>query len=901
MNLKELHSFQISDAVAFHDELNPKLWNNNNLRPEVKKQLEIVAQDFLSELGVDDLDVQDITVSGSNAAYSYTPHSDLDLHILVDMSKLDNNEIYKELFHAKKNIYNDTHNILIHGVPVELYVQDARKPVTSLGEYSIKDNKWLRLPTKRRANFDQNATKAKYEKLQDLIEFALNTRRLGKVEKTIKKIKQYRQAGLDKGGEFGPENLAYKMLRNQGYITKLYDLRDKLHSEVLTIETMYQDPVKIQEENLATLFRNEFANQLDEARVNPEQNYKFGSGKYELIAATEGISDKSNWGVSMTLLPKLGINPKPGVSEDTPKGIYFYPLDYFISMVKNKKRLPWGDDLPYMQLFQYDNSHMMTPDTKVPFEDMKRALSEYGVTDRDIQDTIDEPSMSARKGINDPLWFIYDALGKQFTNDERRIIVWNKILRNLGFTVLFDNGKSWIAFGEPYQGCVLDIRAIKQHKTFTNYVQGDKLSMKQLSDAVYWNTTHLKAATNIRQQLSSQVAKEMLSQYLGMSPQEAKQNGYDEAIKKAVARVGELASSNITESQEEIHNYPKLDHTLAKLCKLVIEGQKSDKDYGMVAACVIDPDNNFVTGLNTPGIDGKRIHAERVAIEKYENEYGPVPEGSIIVTTLSPCNEQHDETAAEREGESCTDYINSKGIEKVYCGYNDPTQDNNNREFNMMETSNKELRAICKKFADTFLSEDDTMQFAAEKTADISPYAGVEDNQFRGGIYEATEPKFVYHVTPTKNLKSIAKQGLTPTVGDRTSQIAGEKSGIYVFPDQVSAEDAVMNWLGDEFDDEPLTMLKIDISGLENNISKGADYELIVDTIIEPKRIKKLNVQLEEASGYIPSEKEKNDPRFKTALTVDVHPDSIKKNAKAFYWKTSRAGIPPTANANGKI
>jgi hypothetical protein len=58
---------------------------------------------------------------------------------------------------------------------------------------------------------------------------------------------------------------------------------------------------------------------------------------------------------------------------------------------------------------------------------------------------------------------------------------------------------------------------------------------------------------------------------------------------------------------------------------------------------------------------------------------------------------------------------------------------------------------------------------------------------------------------------------------------------------------------------------------------------------------------ISEASGYIPSEKEKNDPRFKTALTVDVHPDSIKKNAKAFGWLTSRAGIPPTAKANGKF
>ncbi len=59
--------------------------------------------------------------------------------------------------------------------------------------------------------------------------------------------------------------------------------------------------------------------------------------------------------------------------------------------------------------------------------------------------------------------------------------------------------------------------------------------------------------------------------------------------------------------------------------------------------------------------------------------------------------------------------------------------------------------------------------------------------------------------------------------------------------------------------------------------------------------------EINEASGYIPSEKEKNDPRFKTALTVDVKPDSIKKNAKAFNWKTSRAGIPPQARADGKL
>jgi hypothetical protein len=239
MNLKELDSFKISDAVTFHDRLNPALWAGTKLRPEVKNQLEEIAKDFLEEMGIHDLDVRDITISGSNAAFSYTPNSDLDLHILVNIADLPNNEIYKELFHAKKSLYNDNHDITIHGVPVELYVQDAAQPSASLGEYSLQNDKWTRVPTKRRANFDESATKAKYEKLANIIELALQSEDVHKVDKVLKKLKQYRQAGLDKGGEFGPENLSFKAVRSQGLITQLYALRDKLHSQRLSIEGMY--------------------------------------------------------------------------------------------------------------------------------------------------------------------------------------------------------------------------------------------------------------------------------------------------------------------------------------------------------------------------------------------------------------------------------------------------------------------------------------------------------------------------------------------------------------------------------------------------------------------------------------------------------------------------------------
>ena len=241
MDIKELDSFRLSDAVKFHNELNPKLFRGNRLDPAIRKQLLVIADDFLSELGVNDLKVKDITVSGSNAAYSYTPHSDLDLHILIDYNQFPNDSIYRELFKAKKDLYNDSHNITVKGIPVELYAQDSSEPFVSLGQYSVKDDKWLKIPTKRRANFDQSATVAKYRKLHEFVLQALQEKNLNKVKKSIDKLKQYRKAGLSSGGEFSPENLAYKALRKQGAIQKLFDLRDNLHSKSLSIENMYQN------------------------------------------------------------------------------------------------------------------------------------------------------------------------------------------------------------------------------------------------------------------------------------------------------------------------------------------------------------------------------------------------------------------------------------------------------------------------------------------------------------------------------------------------------------------------------------------------------------------------------------------------------------------------------------
>lgn len=226
MNINELDSYNLADAVKFNSELNPAIWTGQEMKPEVREKLLAIADDFREFLGLSNLEVKDITVSGSNAAYTYTPHSDIDLHLVVDIPQADSDEVYRELFDAKKYQYNDLHDYKIHGYDVELYVENANKPPVSAGIYSIKNNDWIKIPRQVRATVDDEAVKSKFEDVGHRIESAVKSQDYEKIDQLAKKIKNFRQAGLDKSGEFGPENLAYKMLRKQGLIKQLYDARN---------------------------------------------------------------------------------------------------------------------------------------------------------------------------------------------------------------------------------------------------------------------------------------------------------------------------------------------------------------------------------------------------------------------------------------------------------------------------------------------------------------------------------------------------------------------------------------------------------------------------------------------------------------------------------------------------
>ena len=236
MNILELDSYNLADAVKFNTQLNPRLWDKNEqLRPEVHDHLLKIADDFREFLGVSGYDLKDITISGSNAAYTYTPNSDIDLHLVVDLPEADASEVYRELFDAKKFQYNQQHNITIGNYPVELYVQDANKTHVSQGIYSVLNNQWIDVPKRRDAGVDDISTRSKYEDLAARIDAAVASGNPDDMAKLMSKIKAMRQAGLDQHGEFGADNLAFKMLRNQGAIKRLIDARNAARDHELSL------------------------------------------------------------------------------------------------------------------------------------------------------------------------------------------------------------------------------------------------------------------------------------------------------------------------------------------------------------------------------------------------------------------------------------------------------------------------------------------------------------------------------------------------------------------------------------------------------------------------------------------------------------------------------------------
>ena len=233
MLLKELYDLhEKHDGVTVNRDLNPKLWQGDRLNSEVRSKLVKIADSFEKFIGID-LDIVDLTLTGSNANYTWTPYSDLDLHLMV---KGEVTDTMRELFNAKKALWNDQHNIKIKGIPVEVYVQGTEEEHHSTGVYSMDRDKWLEKPVKQKPEVDDSAIQAKQSSMIHDIQIALANSDLDNLRTVKDRLTNMRKAGLARTGEWSVENQVFKNLRNLGVIEEIVEKIRELEDQELSLE-----------------------------------------------------------------------------------------------------------------------------------------------------------------------------------------------------------------------------------------------------------------------------------------------------------------------------------------------------------------------------------------------------------------------------------------------------------------------------------------------------------------------------------------------------------------------------------------------------------------------------------------------------------------------------------------
>ena len=234
-------------GFTMNDELNPKIWDENQkMKPEVKKNLLKIADDYFESLKIPGVDIEDVCITGSLANYNWSKYSDVDLHIIIDYKDVPVDEaLVQDFFKSKSSNWNKEHDVKIYDYDVELYVQDINESHHSTGVYSILNNEWVTKPQNKKINFNDKSVKDKSIRIMDRIEDLYDELNDGDydvavkgVEKLTEKIKKMRQSGLESGGEFSVENIVFKVLRRNGMLDRLYDIKTVAYDKSVTLESM---------------------------------------------------------------------------------------------------------------------------------------------------------------------------------------------------------------------------------------------------------------------------------------------------------------------------------------------------------------------------------------------------------------------------------------------------------------------------------------------------------------------------------------------------------------------------------------------------------------------------------------------------------------------------------------
>ena len=242
-HIQSFKDWRLNEDRFYQNELNPIFWSNKEFDASVREKLLQIAQEFYSSFKLE-IPIDDIQLTGSLANYNWTPKSDLDVHILIDFSKINPDlALVKKAMDGQRFIWNLRHNIVIRGFDVELYLQDVREQHVASGLFSLSNNQWIKIPEYNPPQIDENDVDLKFlglaNDIKEIEARLLNSdpnvspRELNEhAEKVKSKIMKMRKEGLAERGEFSVENLVFKKLRNEGYIEKLIDLISRSYEQI---------------------------------------------------------------------------------------------------------------------------------------------------------------------------------------------------------------------------------------------------------------------------------------------------------------------------------------------------------------------------------------------------------------------------------------------------------------------------------------------------------------------------------------------------------------------------------------------------------------------------------------------------------------------------------------------
>ena len=232
-NLNE--TWELEEIFETHDELNQQLFDNDILRKAIRERLLEIVDLFVSKIKEDNIPINviDYWLLGSNAAYNYGPKSDIDIHIIVNLEDLGVDPyILQVLYDYIKSDFNNKYDIMVKGHEVELYLEDVRSGAVTNGIYSLKQNRWIKFPTRTEyMRFDVIET----DEYKDWYQRYLNLKD-DEIEQFINDLYLMRKESLATEGEWGIGNLVFKEFRNLGYLDSLKDRKYQYRSKELTLE-----------------------------------------------------------------------------------------------------------------------------------------------------------------------------------------------------------------------------------------------------------------------------------------------------------------------------------------------------------------------------------------------------------------------------------------------------------------------------------------------------------------------------------------------------------------------------------------------------------------------------------------------------------------------------------------